>query len=88
MIILHTSDDEIVNNFEKFNDNDKMIDVRSVIFIQKFSKNLLFYCYIVLSIKHDWFQLVDIKALLNKQISIFSCYLNNWDETLRVGKQE
>ena len=41
MIILHTSDDEIVNNFEKFNDNDKMIDVRSVIFIQKFSKNLI-----------------------------------------------
>ena len=40
MIILYTSDDEIVNNFEKFNDNDKMIDVRSVIFIQKFFKNL------------------------------------------------
>ena len=35
------SDDEIVNNFEKFNYNDKMIYVRSVIFIQKFSKNLV-----------------------------------------------
>ena len=42
MIILHTSENEIKNNFEKFNDNDKMIDVRSVIFIQKFSKNLVY----------------------------------------------
>lgn len=41
MIVLYTSDDEIVNNFENFNDYDKMINVRSVIFIPKFSKNLM-----------------------------------------------
>ena len=31
----YTSDDEIVKNFEKFNYNVKMFDVKSVIFIQR-----------------------------------------------------